>query len=239
MPGKPKWDEQRLQRLFERYDRLYWRRKLKRYRITAASLTNGTQGLCNSSQRTITIDFARHKTDRDLRGTVLHEMAHAAADTRGSRGHDVVFFAELERLLRLGAPVIVGAAEAGNVRILADIVPSRFPLLKRKMERAEARRSKAVEKYAAEKNLQWEEITDDTIVGYFGESGHWTWKQTVRAIGLQFGLVNEVGRAVGSPWARKVLARARRAHALARRDHLEYERNERKYFSSDESAVPG
>jgi hypothetical protein len=92
---------------------------------------------------------------------------------------------------------------------------------------AEARRSKAVGEYAAEKNLQSERVTDDTIVRYFGNSGHWTWTQALRAIGPQFGLVDEVGRVVGPWWSRQVLSRAYRAHALARRAHLECERNER------------
>jgi|ERR1700678_2560676 SprT-like family len=89
-------------------------------------------GLCEWKRKVITIDVERHKSDREVRSTLLHEMAHAAASIRGSRGHDPKFFAQLEKLLRLRAPIAIDTPEAGGVRILANLVPSRFPLLKRK-----------------------------------------------------------------------------------------------------------
>jgi SprT-like family len=223
MRRKTKWNARRLQRLFERYNCTYFRRKLRGCSAVISSLPHGQLGVYMLSKRVIAIDVRKQTSDRELRGTVLHEMAHAAAHSRGSRGHDLKFFAELERLLRLGAPVTVDNAEAGYVRILRDVVPPRFRLLKQKMERAEARRRKILKDYATVRNLELRRATDDQIVGYFESYGYFTWREALVKIGPEVGLTDEVGRVVSS-WARRVLAQAKRTHSRARRLHREYER---------------
>jgi hypothetical protein len=190
---------------------------------TVGAFADNTLGECQSSRQVITIDVTKHKTDHRLRATVLHEMAHAAADRYGSNGHDLKFFTQLEKLLRLKAPVAVDTGDAGGVRLLANLVPSRFPLLKRKMDRLEARRNEAIEKRIAATGATVEQLTDDQIVHYFerGEAEALPWKKAALALGPQLGLTDEVGRALTS-WARRILARAYRVHARARRDYLEY-----------------
>jgi hypothetical protein len=130
MTQMEKWTEKRLERLFQHYNRTYWRGRLSGYRITRAGLSESL-GECDLQRKLIRIDTDKHKSDPELRGTLLHEMSHAAARC----GHSIPFFAELERLIRRGAPVAVDSAEAGSARILRDIVPKRFPLLRAKMDR--------------------------------------------------------------------------------------------------------
>jgi SprT-like family len=103
MASKTKWSERRLRHLFERYNQIYWRGKLSGYRPAIGALPSNIVGVCNAPKHAIAIDIAKHATDYGIRGTLLHEMAHAAAHIRGSRGHDVKFFGELERPLRLKA----------------------------------------------------------------------------------------------------------------------------------------
>jgi len=112
------WGEKRLQRLFERYNRKHWRGRLPHYRIVPTALE--CLGQCHHRKRIIEIDPNRHESDRRVRATLLHEMAHAAAP---GRGQGLEFFAEMERLLRRGALVTIETGDLGGVRILDDIVP--------------------------------------------------------------------------------------------------------------------
>jgi hypothetical protein len=99
-----------------------------------------------AKRRTIYINASLHASDRELRSTVLHEMAHAA--TKAGHGHSIEFFRQIENLLRQGAAVSVGDAEAGAAQVLKDIVPARFPLTRQRMERAEAKRSRELTRWA-------------------------------------------------------------------------------------------
>lgn len=48
--------------------------------------------------------MSQHWSDRQIRSTLLHELCHAAAEPC-SRGHDIYFFLEVEKLLAAGAPI--------------------------------------------------------------------------------------------------------------------------------------
>ena len=211
------WSDERLRKLFDHYNRLYWRGKLSGYRVILADLSKERAwGLCEWKKKIIRID--QHCPQ--LRGTLLHEMAHAASRS----GHTVPFFAQLERLLKRGAPVKVDASEAGNVTILNDVIPRRFPLLRAKMQRAESQRARLLLKYTREKKLEFHTMTDDMIVREFGDAAmEVTWKRALVFIGLQYGLTDESGRPLNA-WARRVIRAGRRAYRRARRDYLEYER---------------
>jgi len=124
-------------------------------------------------------------------------------------------------LLRRKALIAVDTPEAGGVHILANLVPSRFPLLKRKIDRLEARRSGAMEKLIAERNLQVRTITDDDILRRFEDAAmELTWKQAVIAVGLENGLVDETGRPL-TPRSRRILDKAKRRYTRARREFLQ------------------
>jgi hypothetical protein len=223
------WSEERLRRLFDRYDRIYWRGNLSGYRVVLADLSQERcVGRCDWSKKIIKID-PHGESDHDVRATLLHEMAHAASRS----GHTVPFFAQLERLLKRGAPVKVDAAEVGQAQILADVVPKRFPLLRAKMQRAENRRARDVLKFMREEKLKGHTVTDDMIVTRFQDAAvELTWKQALIAVGLQYGLTDESGRPVNG-WAKRILSKARKAHSRARRDHLEYERRRALLFPDE------
>ncbi len=103
-----KWTDERLQRLFDRYNRLYWSRKLPRYSVYISDHFNG--GMCFRREREIILHSEAVATDREVRATLLHEMAHAA--TR--RGHGTQWRQEMRRLCRAGAPIDSRDLESGE-----------------------------------------------------------------------------------------------------------------------------
>ena len=229
------WSDERLGRLFERYNRIYWRGQLPRYRVASAKLERPVLGHCDWRKRVIEIDPAKHKSDRHVRRTLLHEMAHAA--TR--KGHGLKFFGEMERLLRRGALAAIETGDAGGgVSIYDDLVPRRFPLLRKRMQRLERRRQKKLDRYVAKKGLTSTYISNEQLASEFGEVdlGAFTWKNALLAVGLQYGLVDDTGRPV-SAWARRVVAKGKKVHRSARRWHLEEERLRRKFEAMKEGAT--
>lgn len=226
------WAEDRLRRLFERYHRQFWHGKLSAFKIVIGSC-DGALGQCDSKKRVITINIQSHKSDRQVRSTLLHEMCHAASPK--SQGHDVKFFAQLEKLLESGAPIGVEQPEAGRVKILQGVVPSRFPLLKRRMDRAGARRRKPIDALIQAKHLPVTEITDEYILHEFEElAWELTWKQALIFVGRENGLVDETGRPLNRR-AAGVLKRAKNAYRRGRRRYLD-DQYARKLLASAPSA---
>ena len=214
------WTEDRLHRLFEYYNRRFWQGELPAFKIVLGPL-DSARGQWNPKKRVITINAERHKNDRDVRSTLLHEMCHAADPQ--SLGHDDKFFAQLEKLLERGAPIGVGAPEAGGVDFLQGVVTSRFPLVKRRMDRAEARRRKPIYDFIrAAKHLKVIDIDEEDILHEFEESAwEYTWRQARIVIGRQHGLVYENGRPLKNRWAADILKRAETAHRRGRRRYLD------------------
>jgi hypothetical protein len=152
---KTGWSSTRLPRLFERYNQKFWAGRIRNF-TAAAKRLDGPLGFCDSRAGEITIDVEAHHTDREVRSTVLHEMAHAAAGRcRIAQGYK--FWAEIEGLLRMGVPIDVTNSEAPGLRILAGAVPRRFPLAQLAVESIERARVKELEKQTFE---DVEEITD-------------------------------------------------------------------------------
>jgi len=209
----------RLKRLYDRYNRMYFHGRLS-YKIIAAPLPERIMGWCEWSKRAITIDLEKHTSDRQLRGTVLHEMAHEAAN---HWGHGIHFFAEVEKLLRQGAPITVKTAEGGKVEVQANLVPKRFPLLKRRMDRVEARRTKGIKDMVKAKGISIRDVTEDQIVENFRDvegGASLPWRAAVRYVGSQFALTDETGRPL-TAFSRRIIAKGHKVHARARRDYLE------------------
>ncbi len=108
---KTTWTEKRLQALFNRYNRKYWRGRLPRYRIINQDMRKeDCRGHCGFRKRQILLDVSQHESDLAVRATLLHEMCHAAAPRRPYHGYP--FWSQFERLLRYGAPVRVRQADA-------------------------------------------------------------------------------------------------------------------------------
>jgi hypothetical protein len=110
---KSLWTEQRLVYLFVRYNRRFWRGRLPKVRVCAVAL-EGSLGEWDTEEREIRIDV-RHQSDREIRSTMLHEMAHLAANATAGHDHGSKFWAQIERLLRQKAPITIGFPEAPQV----------------------------------------------------------------------------------------------------------------------------
>jgi hypothetical protein len=94
-------------------------------------------------------------------------------------------------------------------------------LLKRKMDRVEALRRKRIERLMQDMNLNYINISDEDIIHEFKDAAPvLTWKKALHSVGLKNGLVDESGRPVNQ-WAQLLVARTRKAHSRARRDHLD------------------
>lgn len=210
---KTLWSSRRLKRLFDRYNGRFWAGRLRRFAISAKEL-GGPLGLCDSKARHIHIDVEAHRTDREVRSTVLHEMAHAAAG-RCRIAHGYKFWSEVERLLKMSAPIDVTNSEAPGLRILAGAVPKRFPLARLAVERLERARIKELEKQTFE---DVEEITDAVIIERFEEAAMTlyrkepteSWRTARWAVGLEYGLL-DVGGKPRNSWAARVIAEGKRA----------------------------
>ena len=98
---KTAWTSRRLQRLFVRYNKRFWKGKLPQYSVVATTQYNG--GLCKKRERTILINIYTQECDRRVRSTLLHEMAHAACPSGADHGK--VWLKEMERLKERGAPI--------------------------------------------------------------------------------------------------------------------------------------
>ncbi len=212
--------DKRLSHLFQRYNQLYWNGQLPEYRIAPVSDLGSFLGRCDARTRTIQIDVAKHKSARELRSTLLHEMCHLSAHRNGSRGHDAKFFEQLEHLLRKKAPISIADPEAGMAPVQSELVPAQFPLLKRKMGRIAAKQRKPVERFIKAKKLKVRDISDEEIIREFEyRAPESTWKEALWAVGFkEHHLTDETCRPLNSRFQR-LLDKAQKAHARARRRH--------------------
>ena len=115
--------------------------------------------------------------------------------------------------------------------VLANLVPKRFPLLKRRMDRIEARRAKRINDMVKAKNLPTHDVTEEQILDRFRDAdggASLPWLSAVRRVGLEFALTDETGRPL-TAFARRIIAKGRKIHRGARRDYLE----ERKIYGND------
>ena len=105
------WTERRLQRLFKRYNKRFWQGGLDNWTVdTDESHCEGLYGHCDGKGRTIHVRVSAHTSDRSVRATLVHEMAHAA--TNGD--HGTQWRREIERLKAAGAPTESLAARGKN-----------------------------------------------------------------------------------------------------------------------------
>jgi hypothetical protein len=212
-PVKTHWTEERLQRLFLRYNRKYWDARLRIYRLRLKDLAPRV-GLCEPTRRTIFIDTEAHPNDREIRSTLLYEMAHAAAPN-DNPAHGYGFWSQLEMLLRKKAPIFIGFPEAGpGVQVLR--VPKRFRRCRKLAKRVQSRRNQELARnYPAPL-----EVTEEMLLREFGDAAlKMAFKPALLAISRENGMLDVGGKPL---WRAPFVEKARRAHSRARRDHLQY-----------------
>jgi hypothetical protein len=197
----------------------------------------------------IVMDIVAHRSDRDVRSTLLHEMAHLAAGPKNI-GHGAAFFAQVEALLAQGAPLRVDLGETQNHPLL-DSVPSRFKLTHQALERVYERRRRQIEQNIA-RGIEingtvvkvQREIPIEACVENDFESAALegcTWKDSLFVLGRQFGLVDNDGRPLAGAGA--LIRLARRTYLRVRRQ-VKQEERDRAWFdaiplAASCDAVPG
>src|SRR5882672_5373980 len=183
---KTHWSADRIKRLFLRYDDKYWKRKLRRYSISEKNLGR-YWGKCDPQSKSIWIDIEAHPSDVTIRSTLLHEMCHAAAGV-GKVSHGYNFWAQVEKLLRLGAPIALHCPETGGHQILKGVVPARFPLSRKAMDRIGEKRSRLEYKIDGTFDIQ------DHVSLRCEDFAALAWRDAKLIIGAEIGLTDVQGR---------------------------------------------
>jgi hypothetical protein len=91
---KTAWTVKRLERLYARYNWHFWQGRLPHIPVRIAQMKDELglyKGLYEPNPQRITLDIRKHKNDREIRSTLLHEIAHAAAGERASEVHGSKF----------------------------------------------------------------------------------------------------------------------------------------------------
>jgi len=216
------WTQQRLQRLFQRYDRHYWRGKLSRYSVSIGDLKDkGAVGFCYRPLHKIVVDIAAHNSDAEIRATLLHEMAHAADNSTSRYAHGDGFFRQIEHLLRERAPITLKMPEMPGHQFPLSAVPAKFPLCRKSAAKLEARRAGRVKKWMKKHPDKMPiQITTDYIISEFEDAAmECTWAEAKYVIGTRYGLI-DVEHRPNSVQNSRVLNRARRAFTKARREYF-------------------
>ena len=175
-------------------------------------------GECDLAARVISIDLAEHSSDRKVRATLLHEMAHAAA---GRPGHGSPFWAQLEYLLAQHASITVSFPELGERGRHLSAIPERFRRCRRRFAPAYRRDQLAMEREFAGR---W---TSYTAADLETEAYDWAidgapWRGVWWTLAHTWGYVDLDGKVL--PQARPYRAAARRGYIRGRRFWLKNER---------------
>jgi hypothetical protein len=219
------WNDDRLTRLFARYQLRYWpaSRRLNAYRIRASSLEgDAVRGRCDFEARVLHVDLSHHLSDRELRATVLHEMIHAVV---GRGGHHAPFWTQLEYLLSRNAPLTVGFPELGERGPHLRIIPPRYRRSRRLFRLLYERQQRAIERMKLQTvALRPKDIENECEnAALAGVIWHAIWPHQAST----YGLVDLDGRVL--PSARPYQVAARRGYVRGRRAFLEEERRREQF----------
>ncbi|MDX2013662.1 MAG: SprT-like domain-containing protein [Myxococcaceae bacterium] len=166
--------------------------------------------------KTLTVDVSEHRDDAEVRATLLHEMAHLAAHflSRAKPGHNSAFFEQVERLLRLEAPITVGFPENQN-RPHLDTVPARFRRCRAAMKKYYARQQRELEALERQHGkVHVIELADEFYeVGSRGVG----WRSAVAAINAELGILDADDEPL--PFFKATMKKVRAAHRRGMRDH--------------------
>jgi len=200
------WSRRRLERAYAHYNKRFWKGKLPTFSVIAGRPPGEKEyhGLCEWKEKRIYVNVVAHQTDRSVRDTLLHEMAHVGAGPTNPRvSHGYKFLDQMEYLLRVGAPVSVGCPEMPDVKFYALAVPSRYPLCRAAAKRLQKRLERAIPQDSPAHKITYEEILSN-----FDEAAidGLSWKRARITLGKYNGLLDVQGRPVNE-WARGILAR--------------------------------
>lgn len=209
------WTISRLQRLFLHYNRKYWKERLPDYSVLIDNVMD-PHGEIFFQEKLIKINVKLHKSDSEVRATVLHEMAHLAV---GKEGHNSAFFSELEKLLSLNAPIEIGFPENENRKWL-HVIPTRFHLLRKKLVRPYAKQQRVIERRIKGLKAPVEKLTPERIEQLAEDAAleGLTWKLVFLVIVDDKGFVDADGKPL--KWAGPYIVAAKRGYRRGRRSYL-------------------
>jgi hypothetical protein len=128
-----RWTTKRLEKLFDRYDQLYWDGTMPRCQIELAHFDpyGGNCAQTEVRRNRILICPENHDNDSDVRNSLLQTMAGTMAGFVGNKNKRK-FFSELERLLQRGAPVTLRGFSLPGLKLPRKL----FPLCRREADKA-------------------------------------------------------------------------------------------------------
>lgn len=223
--AKTRWSNERIRRLFQYYNVKYWGGRLSAEHTVVVGRCENAYGTYSEKTLTITIDAkeARNRGNRHVRATLLHEMIHAAVRSKpGEDPHGYRFWQELERLLRLGAPVPVEHGEAPEHCFRsATTIPRKFPLARAAMKRYAEKENREIERWARQNKMPPHVLSDEEIIEGFGDAAveGLTWSRARLAVGLAYGLLDIAGNPIDK-WADAIIRKGKSLHKRTRADDL-------------------
>lgn len=216
------WTNDRLKKLFNYYDKKYWNGKLPDVVVKQENTSENTWWRYFHEDNHIEIYVAKIKTDKEVRGTLLHEMCHLAAGKKSFRngGHDSRFFTQVENLLKQKAPIDVGHAENPNSSWHFGI-PKRFPLCRAEMKKENQRCLNQIERT---NRMRGEEIevedgveamlrAFEDVVGYCPNI---SWREVLMVVGRETSMLDIDDKVL--PWAKPHMKEAERKFREAKQN---------------------
>lgn len=165
------------------------------------------------------MDIEAHASDKEIRSTLLHEMAHAAAGS-GSTSHGSHFWEQIEHLLQKGAPISVGSSETGGLSLVRGVVPATFPLARQALNRAQKIEERKIRQWAKSGEFDGEDVIDQNYVVERFEEAATTQsidspETAALVVGAELGLTDIDGKPLDA-WAERVLAKGKKAFSRQR-----------------------
>jgi hypothetical protein len=225
-----RWTDVRLQNLFSHYNRRFWKGKLRAFDVVLDDSMTHCWGEIDFDTKRIRIKTAG-QSDRKVRSTVLHEMAHLAARRPG--GHNSAFFEQLENLLRQKAPLLMDMPENQNRPIL-ESAPKRFKRCRSALNHAYRRWHRSMERELSKLENVPGESLESAIIRDFEGAGidDVKWAAARALIGDEYGLLDIDGKPLG-PKEEQLINKGKRVFRRKRDSLLERRRLKKKRAEFD------
>ena len=230
---KTTWTDQRLEKLFARYNRIYWRGRVPAYLVKMADLREADCiAICLRRERRIFVDVDQHESDPEVRATLLHEMCHAAAKYDRFRSHGHAFWQQLEALLHQGARIKVLDSEAPDLKIFAHAIPPKFRLCRMAITKLESLRQRQVDARAKRLGISHTEVlSKQEIMDEFEDAAvELPWLKALFSVGGRYGLIDVGGKPTSRRTA-KIIANGKKVHQRYRKYYLKGEKRRKTHFS--------
>jgi hypothetical protein len=183
-------------------------------------------GICEYKEQRICINIEKHKSDAEVRSTLLHEMCHAGSPNPNwheeDADHGSSFWCQIESLLRQRAPIKVDSGELAGRWASPDVIPKRFPLSRKAIAKIEEKNNRLFLEMEKERELKipCQEIDEEAIAFEFADAAYqFTWKNALRTIGRDYGLLNTDGKPT-SEFSKRAIEAGRKKFAEARKLYL-------------------